>query len=657
MKHSNQMTLLEHLPFDQTIDFPINLWLTQVDGLQQIPANCILYKSIPGIGATYSEILARRHSIIMLPHVSIIRNKHEKYKEKHGTLAIYGDKRTVSPKAIEEYLVSGREFRKILTTPAGLIKVIRAVERLSYRGVKIDLLKDYFLLIDEGHKWVKDVEYREDMIPPIENFFNFENKAIVSATMLPFSDPRFKEHGFKRIKLNPIFPIGGFKDCFRTEPFKRNLSAIDINSVRLKHPFKRDIKLYGVNSVTTALKDYIEANPAPAHCIFLNSIQGIESIIKDLGIEGESRIFCSKESSKVLKGKGKLYAISHEFLPGDRDKLMKFNFFTSSFYSGLDIDLCFKPNVIILTECKTLQFSIVDPYTDVIQIIGRFRNDMYKSVVHINDYTKYISQLPSIELQKKMEASKHFYYQLETLKDCTDDVYVRDFCTKAMVRSYPYSSLFSGGEFCHFKEDNYWNLKRIHSYYKEAYLLISAYRNSKLYNVTTDRAIYEGSDLIRFTRSKGKYNREHMTYFAEAYEELQVIRATLNYNVLGNNMFQLYPIWKEVMDRLGIKGLHKARFSHMRLKEDIILLDKEEGLNQAPLVELIYENFRLSQSYALVPAASKLQKLYDLVGINIKAQGSHLKRYFDTRPTTKQSSGALYLIDRKFKMNDKYIRP
>ena len=41
---------------------------------------------------------------------------------------------------------------------------------------------DYFLLLDECEKTIQDVGYRRDIYLPVEDFFRFKNKAMVSAT-------------------------------------------------------------------------------------------------------------------------------------------------------------------------------------------------------------------------------------------------------------------------------------------------------------------------------------------------------------------------------------------------------------------------------------------------------------------------------------------
>ncbi len=45
-----------------------------------------------------------------------------------------------------------------------------------------------FCLIDDAHKSIKDVDYRTDIVLPMDDFFKFKAKALVSATPIKFSD-------------------------------------------------------------------------------------------------------------------------------------------------------------------------------------------------------------------------------------------------------------------------------------------------------------------------------------------------------------------------------------------------------------------------------------------------------------------------------------
>ena len=108
-----------------------------------------------------------------------------------------------SPPPTRIWRIAGEHdgYRKIITTPEGFDKkVLPAMHELE-----IPVYKDYFLLFDECEKVIQDVGYRGDIYLPVEDFFKFENKAMVSATPIVPSDPRFEENGFKILKLVPTY--------------------------------------------------------------------------------------------------------------------------------------------------------------------------------------------------------------------------------------------------------------------------------------------------------------------------------------------------------------------------------------------------------------------------------------------------------------------
>ena len=166
-----------------------------------IETNTILNKTITGIGATYSEIKAPRHSIIIEPTRPVIYGKTHDPKHKNDNLkgvwqGVYQDEIT---DYIETSLRQGK-WIKILTTPESFRKVLKA-----FGDLDIDIRFDgYFLLFDEIQKSVKDCDYRSDITLPMDLFFECKDKAVVSATPpTQYADTRFND--FQMVKLVPDY--------------------------------------------------------------------------------------------------------------------------------------------------------------------------------------------------------------------------------------------------------------------------------------------------------------------------------------------------------------------------------------------------------------------------------------------------------------------
>ena len=93
------------------------------DVLDTIPTNTIVCKTITGCGATTSEILAPRNSIIIEPNVPVIMGKASKHPN------ILGVCEGITKEDIEAYLntTPAGGYYKIMTTPESYAKVHSAI--------------------------------------------------------------------------------------------------------------------------------------------------------------------------------------------------------------------------------------------------------------------------------------------------------------------------------------------------------------------------------------------------------------------------------------------------------------------------------------------------------------------------------------------------
>lgn len=255
-----------------------------------LPSQCILDKTLPGIRATTKEINTERNTILLEANVPVIQDKCRKYKHKH-VIGVYKE----SKDDLEEYLRRNIGFKKIMVTPESFPLLMDAMNEVG-----INAYEEYFLLWDECERVIQDINYRGKITLPIDDFFKFKQKAFISATVLPPSDPRFIEQGFSYIKLQPAFD------------------------------YRQRIKLIHTNNVITSLKKYLSEHASNNYFIFLNSTKAIATIQKTLKIKDDSFAFCAYDSSIRLKLSGFLNC-STELKP-----FKKYNFFTSRFFSALD---------------------------------------------------------------------------------------------------------------------------------------------------------------------------------------------------------------------------------------------------------------------------------------------------------------------------------
>ena len=91
-------------------------------GKENIPTRVILNKVLPGLGATYCEIMSPRSSIIIEPNVPVIVGKMGKHK---NLLGIY---RGVKTDEVARHIRKYPGCCKIMVTPESFWKVKQAME-------------------------------------------------------------------------------------------------------------------------------------------------------------------------------------------------------------------------------------------------------------------------------------------------------------------------------------------------------------------------------------------------------------------------------------------------------------------------------------------------------------------------------------------------
>ncbi|MCX2482835.1 hypothetical protein [Pedobacter sp. MR2016-24] len=312
------------------------------DIMDALLSDSIYFKILPGIRATSMELAAMRNSVIIEANVPVIRGKRTK-----GFFGIYEG---IYIDDIVNYMSNDKIiYKKIMVTPESFYKVMKAAEILN-----LDIYKQYFLLFDECDRTMKDVAFREKILLPLNDFFKFDQKAFISATAVLPTDPRFIEHNFKKVLIDPTYD------------------------------YRKEIELIPSNNVSLSLKNLIEANPNETFCIFLNSIRGITSLIEDLQIKEESQIFCSREKMYPLRSKG--YNCDEQIT----SSFGILNGFTSRFNSAVDIMMDVQPIVVLATNLHFADHTMIDPRSEAIQIVGRFRNGV-KKIYAISNFSDSLS--------------------------------------------------------------------------------------------------------------------------------------------------------------------------------------------------------------------------------------------------------------------------
>ena len=598
------------------------LTIRKIDGKVQhlsdiypvIETNTILNKTITGIGATYSEIKAPRNSVIIEPTKPVIDGKINNAIHKDDNLfgvyqGVYQDKII---DYIERSLRDGKCI-KILTTPESFRKVQDAFEELD-----IDIRFDgYFLLFDEIQKTVKDCDYRQDIILPMDLFFECRDKAIVSATPpRKFRDPRFND--FTVVKITPDFD------------------------------FHKEINLWTTNNVledARKLVNLLKDKERPVF-LFVNSTDMIYALMEKMEVMEQSAVFCSEKSVDKLN---KQLNFSAAYDKWEASKMAHYNWMTSRFYSALDIDLSERPDIIMLTDCYIADYTIIDPYMDAVQIIGRFRNGV-NYIYHIRNYNYRIPESTEESLIEGLRCAANVYAYLGTMADSASTSQQKEAFMQAQA-TIPYTKYQDeNGRINFYAVDNHIDEELTKSLYRDKTALTTVYNSCGYFTVYHTTHYYKMGDFERLKiESKTASIREKRREIVAQLEQLGVCETEAEQQYKRDLEFA-DPLIVEAYEVLGKDKIEQLNYSVTRLRQEIIIKKHQDNACSTDAIKLINATFYSQQWYSADDIRNNLRAVF--LALNIphpKAITSHtIREYFDAVEKKRKNKRGYFLRSPRF---------
>lgn len=564
------------------------------DILTEIPNNTILQKKIPGIGATTVEITSQRNSIIIVPNVPVIKGKVLKHEN------LLGVHEGITTEKVVSYLCSNKGFHKIMTTPESFPKIKRACQSLG-----MDMNREFFLLLDECHQLIKDVDYRADITLPMDDFFQFSSKALVSATPLEFSDPRFKSFSFTPIEAD--------------------------------FDFRKNINVIHTNNTLQVLKAFIASHKEDI-CFFINSTDTIISIITQLNLAEDSMVFCAPKSVDKLK-----YEFKFPFTTSDwsASAMKKYSFFTGRFFCAFDLEIDHQATIVMLTDVYASEYTMLDVNTDCIQITGRFRNGV-SSITHVYNTNSNFPIKTQEIVETELHCHEHAFNVLDTLYNGAS--------TEEARRAYgtgrdslPFNRfLYPDKKLNYYAIDNYINEEMIISSYNSFEQLDKLYQNSYYFATKILHKQYSLSDHDRIkllhstltVKERRKQIVEILSHFQKPYNEAD--------QDFINDIRKIDELIVEAYEKLGVDKILQLKFNETEMRNELILLHRTG--NEA--IQLIKSTFKVHTKYTCAEITDKLTDIFERLEItpekNIK--GKMITDYFQAVQCKKGKDQGYYLI-------------
>lgn len=584
--------------------------------MAEIPTNTILLKNITGIGATYLEIICDRNSIIIEPYVPVIQGKLLKHKN------CFGVYEGITTNSIIKYLSKNKKSnKKIITTPESFKKVIDAFSKLN-----IDFLNDYFILFDEFEKMASDVDFREMITYPMELFFKFKGKALVSATGYIPIDPRFQQHKFKVWNVIPTYQIA------------------------------KNLKLITTNSVLDAFKKHLDTLKNRKVFIFFNSPTKISDFIKTLNIEKDSAIFTSVEEVNDFYDKRKNVNpahLGHQLL---EENFKKYNFLTSRYYCALDIDISENVDVVILSDIIHAPHTKINPATDAIQIVGRFRKQKvvksFTIITNIDPKLKHKSKEESIAY---LSACNAFVQFLIGLKNSSSDPHTAEVIDTIIQMSGHKLFINQDCSPNYFMWDNFIEENIVNSYYRSSDSLFNAYKSVCILDTDIKYFNVEQEKYLIINKSEQLDRIKTALSFQEKLDQIIILLNNIQetkkrdyegqYIIIddSDNLSKMirekHPEIYDVYYDEGEKGLRKIAKSQLALKKHHALNYGKDTLENFPLIKALYTKFDVGKSYKKQEFLDQFIKITRNHNSDIKRNIHGVKSFFQITESKPRING------------------
>lgn len=560
-------------------------WVAQIPELEnRLPENCILDKGITGCGATRLAITNDRSTLIAAPTVNLIKNKMQEHPD---LLGVYGD---VSNQEITDYLKTHDRW-KIMATYDAVPRVVDVAGAEIYSKA--------FLLVDEYHRLLFDYSFRHSAIAGLlKQAPRFASKTFLSATPIEQEFLLDELQGIPQVKI--IWPSA--------EPMQ----------VRL---WEETSPLATVAALCrNAIARQVDFN---LH-FFVNSVTFIGKVIRHAKLTPEQvRIVCSTSGESYDRNKEKIdgFPIS---MPNGRP--CKINFYTSTSFEGCDV--FDKVGRTYIVSDGTAVHSMLDISTTIRQIAGRIRDTQYKEITHIYSKSRYgrdvsYEQFKASTEQETDKAERFLKWYATADEDVKSTIYtdMKFINTETMTLDRNQLKL----ELLNFR-----NWKEI---YTDSRNLITEYKRNGNEITSTDKH----NICISKLETNGKARIPFKELF-DRYAELRANQGLLSMNGFAADLIvKRNPLVRESYEKLGAERVRELNYNQTQIKRELLKNEKTELAYK--VVQRIKRD--LPQQTA-VPARiikTKLQQIYDDLGIRQTAKATDLAEWYDINTCYKNIDG------------------
>ena len=410
----------------------------------------VINKTKPDVGGTYIAANCDKNYIIVCPFKDLVDSIAADTNNKYEVFKCYGG----------IYEADWRKYEKSHT----IKKIAVTYDSFSKKLIKWINPKDYYVVVDEYHLLLSEMDYREDAINGlIETIKSFKHQSFLSATPI---DVNFEVDAFKNL---PHYRIT-WDESDTVKVFR----------------FKASKLIAGVaNFINKFLKEGISINGVDVEqlFVFFNSVTGIEQMVRSLDLNPDDvKISCANTK------RNRLILNEYEVEPVTNPN-KKLNFFTKKGFQGCNL---FSNNaLIVVVSDGNRDTSLIDISTTLEQIVGRLReNDKYHNIFRnfiVHFYSTNNRILNDNEFKELMDIKESEGHQLiEMTKNYTKEQ--MDLWSTRTHLDKDVVSIVNGKlKFNELKKQYFIYKQHLKKQYKDGFSVRNTYKDSKRFEASNQQ--------------------------------------------------------------------------------------------------------------------------------------------------------------------------
>lgn len=572
------------------------------EAFNQIPTNAFIDKGRCGIGGTTKEVDDKtRNTIIVCPSNGVITDKTEEedrdsIEEIARKKSIFPVRKGVNIDDVFEYLKTDG-VKKIMTTPDSFYKIIEASKKLQDINGLQYLYNNFFLLIDEGHTIITE-NYRPAITKPLKHFWNFKDKSIMSATPYLFSNPRFNELDYHKIRFGN--DKLGTITLVETDKVNVTLNAILLNADKTNNQLH----------------------------IFFNSVTEIGEAVRYANIK-ECSIFCSDKTENLVK----LGDSAKFFKSKPNDKTYsKINLYTTCYFEGWDLKVD-NATLILVTDVNK-KHTKVGISNKGVQAIGRIRTPN-ANLLHITNHRNINRMKTQDQLNKEYKSRAeriidNYNQEVDFLK-LNDELPLKE-QTELVELFASIDNATKHATFDYERFDQIVNEQICNEQFNHLSFVKKAWEDAS-YTVTYKKHNTENMELQQPKQKRvSKANRfEQVCNFIKSLKEDKEQFLFNTSDIALKKVKEQYPNEFNAYE-LGYEELKRLKFNAKKVSNAVINISNLNA--ETKLQRLLGIHFNVYQRYTKARIKDKLQELYDSLNIKRVATAEHLGEVgrFDLKP-------------------------